>query len=130
MFNGMKEFTFQRFIPTCVGSMELVVRFTVQEVRFIPTCVGSILIKNSLSSPLIGSSPHAWGRWYGSRAVPISDAVHPHMRGVDIEFRTRSSKGGRFIPTCVGSISDCGVRYPGVCRFIPTCVGSICGRSA
>ena len=94
----------RRFIPTCVGSMQLF-RDLMTPLRFIPTCVGSMTgasrgvvpgavhphvrgehwVNKGVCRRLHGSSPRAWGAYLMRK--PIYAPV-------------------RFIPTCVGSISD------------------------
>ena len=114
-----------RFIPTCVGQIEVrsvaVVAIggssprawgryqftvpTVLNVRFIPTCVGQIGPVTFTMLAVIGSSPRAWGRC-------LQAAAPQHVCK-------------RFIPTCVGQIlSVVGFQFFQD-RFIPTCVGQI-----
>ena len=51
--------------------------------RFIPTCVGQIdgvLRRSALAG---GSSPRAWGICRPCRTLSMNIAVHPHVRGAD-----------------------------------------------
>ena len=73
------------------------------ELWFIPTCVG---LMDAYNGPVIegyGSSPRAWGKLGGAFCCLVTS---------------------RFIPTCVGQMSNIGAALKGN-RFIPTSVGQI-----
>ena len=115
-----------RFIPTCVGVMtifvdqqyETTVHPHVRGVyvakdgvhplhgRFIPTCVGFMYRCLRVWGQLLGSSPRAWGLWMTDQGCTEQSTVHPHVRGVYEDANKLVVKGVRFIPTCVGFMTN------------------------
>ena len=114
-----------RFIPTCVGSIRPSTRRW-RGIAVHPHVRGEHTAHRNSGHAASGSSPRAWGAYFGKK-----------IRGFPL----------RFIPTCVGSISlaawamalaavhphvrgehGVGPRLPPpLWRFIPTCVGSMPG---
>ena len=136
-----------RFIPTCVGSIDLqypaLVRRTVH-----PHMRGEHPSESTVVVMRAGSSPHAWGASRSSsfictapRFIPtcvgsmatdssavLRVTVHPHMRGehaTEMRWLIRSSGssphawGAYKVKMLVSELS----------RFIPTCVGSMGAES-
>ena len=95
-----------RFIPTCVGSMNILNFFHIFQLRFIPTCVGSMPFQ---SRPLLLLHVRFIPTCVGSMMLCLfiikRRTVHPHVCGVNFTcFYNFLSFAIRFIPTCVGSI--------------------------
>jgi len=133
--------------------------------RFIPTCVGNMQIFILGLVMFVGSSPRVWGTYRRARGESVRLSVHPHVCGEHYPPDRTRLAGTRFIPTCVGNMlleflsSPSPPVHPHVCgehvsngatvgraggssprvwgtypqtgiywhfwRFIPTCVGNI-----
>ena len=70
-----------------------------------------------------GSSPLAWGIPKTATESALTNAVHPHSRGVYGVMELEEIQDRRFIPTRVGYTDYDTVVLPVVFRFIPTRVG-------
>ncbi len=150
--NGPSSAT--RFIPTCVGNSLLVCKFVVLSTVH-PHVRGEQITSPRLLELSCGSSPRAWGTasskslrclkarfiptCVGNRLVPMlakaSSAVHPHVRGEQVEGVHRARRDGGSSPRAWGT--GLAWRAAGLLRrFIPTCVGNrsstigSCGRLA
>ena len=131
-----------RFIPTCVGNTERK-PLDDPEAPVHPHMRGEHTLCSTLTSPDIGSSPHAWGThrlhiilypscrfiptcvgntaWpHGPRGRPT---VHPHMRGEHDHdaFVVLHQVGSSPHAWGTQRASCCSQSE---CRFIPTCVGN------
>ena len=116
--------------PRAWGAFGLAIQITL---RFIPTCVGSMRSGRPVLPSVhphvrgehrtgvpaferaVGSSPRAWHQ-VESDNWAFMKTVHPHMRG-EHNFRIQNRKNGRFIPTCVGSMTTWSKH-----GSIPTCM--------
>ena len=131
-----------RFIPTCVGNTRLVAASN-GRTSVHPHVRGEYIFKNPGHSPIIGSSPRAWGIHarpisgsLAARFIPTCvgntvssfggvrmETVHPHVRGeyhtppcpVALEHGSSPRAWGIPIPVYAQGIER---------RFIPTCVGN------
>ena len=116
---------FDRFIPTCVGSMMQSGNNHALRRRFIPTCVGSIIPVWGTSAKLTRFIPTCVGSMIIKYFCRSSSAVHPHMRGVDVNSNSPDTDNIKVHPHMRG-VDPTWLRIPLMrLRFIPTCVGSM-----
>ena len=115
----------RRFIPTCVGQIELHSCFHRQHCGSSPRAWGRLTTVRIVVDTKSGSSPRAWGRCHQSIPRRYPRAVHPHVRGADRTPMAKVQVAAWFIPTCVGQMQKILPHIRRACWFIPTCVGQM-----
>ena len=132
-----------RFIPTCVGRLELHISLVVA-CAVHPHLCGAVIFSDSGSPLGTGSSPPVWGGYQRVRedykanrfiptcvgrlprmhVSPITVTVHPHLCGaVSLNDCMEDLGFGSSPPVWGGSHHPCRLARPQ--RFIPTCVGRL-----
>ena len=101
---AIKYFLFNGSSPHAWGRFPRQAEFLKLNNGSSPHAWGRFLFTIQARTPVTGSSPHAWGRYAAQASTELSQAVHPHMRGVDSLCIDKQGIRKRFIPTCVGSM--------------------------